>query len=157
MKGGRGKNVPDEDHVIRYVPWARLLKDEDENVLGFLPQAFQLRPEEDYLSVNWVEYHEGDRAAQICQSVWAIRGTFERPLGSKSVFAVATVARVKELTNAAGARVRVTHEPLHDNPGHAGVRQLPRDDLSLLEALAADAFTDRVNNSDIPEQESGAG
>jgi hypothetical protein len=33
-KGGKGKNLPDEDEVIRYVPWTRLRKDEDENVLA---------------------------------------------------------------------------------------------------------------------------
>jgi hypothetical protein len=60
MKGGKGKNLPDEDHVVRYVPWGRLRRDEDENVLGFLPQAFQLRQEEDYLSVNWLQYYDGD-------------------------------------------------------------------------------------------------
>jgi hypothetical protein len=47
--------------------------------------------------------------------------------------------------------VRVVHEPdLPKNPGHSAIRRLPRDDLNLLDALAADAFTDRVKNIDIP-------
>jgi hypothetical protein len=83
MKGGKGKNLPDEDHVIRYVPWGRLRKDEDDNVLGFLPQAFQLRPEEDYLSVNWVEYHDGDRESQIRLSVWDMRDSFGKATWGK--------------------------------------------------------------------------
>jgi hypothetical protein len=29
-------NLPDEDHVMRYVPWKKLRRDEDDNVLGFL-------------------------------------------------------------------------------------------------------------------------
>src|SRR5271169_6779329 len=95
-KGGRSKNLPDEDHVIRYVPWTRLLKDEDENVIGFLPQAFQLRADEDYLSVNWLQYYDGDREAQIRLSVWAIRSTFEKSLGAKSAFAIGNVAKVKK-------------------------------------------------------------
>ena len=149
MKGGKGKNLPDEDHVIRYVPWARLRRDEDENVLGFLPQAFQLRPEEDYLSVNWLQYYDGDRETQIRLSVWAIRNSFEKPLGAKSAFAIADVDAIKKTSEAFGNRVRVTHEPQSNNAGHSGIRQLQRDDLNLLEALAADAFAERVSNAEI--------
>jgi hypothetical protein len=148
-KGGKGKNLPDEDEVIRYVPWTRLRKDEDENVLGFLPHAFQLRPDEDYLSINWLQYHDGDRETQIRLSVWAIRDTFEKPLGAKSAFAIGNVAQIKKTCQACGSRVRVVHEPEPNNPGHSAIRQLPRDDLTLLEALASDAFTERVNNIDI--------
>jgi hypothetical protein len=157
MKGGKGKNLPDEDHVIRYVPWSRLLKDEDLNVLGFLPQAFQLRPEEDYLSINWLQYYDGDRYTQIRLSVWAIRSSFVKPLGAKSAFAIGNVAEVKETCQAFGNRVRVVHEPEPNNPGHSGIRQLLRDDLSLLEALAADAFAERVSNSDIPPKPAARG
>jgi hypothetical protein len=150
MKGGKGKNLPDEDHVIRYVPWRRLRKDEDDNVLGFLPQAFQLRPEEEYLSVNWVEYYDGDREGQIRLSVWAMRDSFEK-LGAKSAFAIGNVAHIKKTCQGFGGRVRVVDEPdLPKNPGHSAIRRLPPDDLNLLDALAADAFTDRVNNIDIP-------
>jgi hypothetical protein len=156
MRGGKGQNLPDEDHVIRYVPWGRLRKDEDDNVIGFLPQAFELREGELYLSVNWLEYHEGDRDTQIRLSVWAIRGEFERPLGAKSGFAIGNVAKVKQTCQAAGSRVRIVHEPVTNNPGHAAVRRLPRDDMSLLDALATDAFTEAVNNSDIPDNDKPA-
>lgn len=149
MKGGRGKNLPDEDHIIRYVPWGRLRKDEDDNVLGFLPQAFQRKHDEDYLSVNWIEFHDGDRDTQIRLSVWAIRGSFDNPLGGKSAFAIGNVCKVKGISAKAGSRVRIVHEPEPNNPAHSGIRRLPRDDLTLLEALAADAFVERVNNADI--------
>ena len=58
-------NLPDEHHVMRYVPWTRLRKDEDDNVLGFLGDAFKLKPNEDHLSVNWLEYFDGDRDMKI--------------------------------------------------------------------------------------------
>jgi hypothetical protein len=148
MRGGKGTNLPDEDHVVRYVPWGRLRKDEDDNVLGFLPQAFELRLEEPYLSVNWLEYHDGDRSTQLRLSIWAMRDSFNT--GAKSAFAIANVAKVKETSQAAGRRVRVVHEPEVGNPGHSAIRQLQSDDLSLLEALASDAFTERVDNADIP-------
>jgi hypothetical protein len=151
MKGGRGTNLPNEDHVARYVPWGRLRRDGDDNVLGFLPQAFQRRENEDYLSVNWLEFHEGDRNTQIRYCVWAVRDSFGRPLGAKSAFAIGNVGKVKEICQKAGSRVRIVHEA--DDPknrAHSGIRRLPRDDLILLESLATDVFTDRVNNTDIP-------
>jgi len=156
MKGGRGRNLPDDDHVMRYVPWGRLRRDGEDNVIGFLPQAFRRREGEDYLSVNWVEYHDGDRETQIRLSVWAIRASFPNGLGPKSAFAVGNVAKIKQVAEGGGAKIRITHEPDGDvNPGHAGLRRMPADDLALLEALAADAFTERVNNVDIAEKSPG--
>lgn len=153
MKGGRGKSIPDEDRVMRHVPWARLRKDEDGNVLGILPQALQLRPQEEYLSVNWVEFYDGDEQTRIQNSVWAIRDSFEKPLGPKSGFAIANVGTIKEVSVASGSRVRVTHEPKDDvNPAHAGIRQMPRDDLALLEAMATDAFTELISNQTVPNK-----
>ena len=150
MKGGRGTNLPNDDHVMRYVPWRRLRRDENDNVVGFLPQAFELREGEEYLSVNWLQFHEGDRGTQVRLSVWGIRESFERPLGAKSAFAIGNVGMVKDICQKAGSRVRIVHEPEPQNPGHSAVRRLPRDDLSLLDALAADVFAERVDNSDIP-------
>jgi hypothetical protein len=121
--------------------------------LGVLPQAFQLRPQEEFLSVNWLEYYGGDSQTQIRMSVWAIRDSFVKPLGPKSAFAVANVGRIKEIAGTAGTRVRITHEPNGDvNPAHAGIRQLPRDDMALFEALAADAFSGLVNNREVPNK-----
>jgi hypothetical protein len=150
MKGGKGTNLPDQDHVIRYVAWTRLRRDENDSVVGFLPQAFELRRGEPYLSVNWIEYQEGDHDTQIRLSVWAMRDSFEKPLGVKSAFAIANVAKLKQTSQNAGRRVRVVHEPEPGNPGHAAIRQLQSDDLNLLEALAADVFTEKINNADIP-------
>ena len=149
MKGGKGKNLPDEDHVVRHVPWQRLRKDDDDNVIGFLGQAFELRPDEEYLSVNWLEYHDGDHDTQVRLTVWAIRDSFERPLSAKSAFAIGQVLKVKDICQTAGSRVRIVHEPEAGNLGHAAIRQLPRDELNLLDALAADAFAERVNNADV--------
>jgi hypothetical protein len=142
-------NLPDEDHVMRYVPWTRLDKDEDDNVRGFLPQAFELRDDEDGLSVNWVEYHDGDWETRIQASVNAIRGSFERGIGKKSAFGIGNVGKIKETCLASGARVRVIHAPKKPNLAHAEIRRLPRDYLTLLQALADDVFADIVYNSAI--------
>jgi len=141
-------NLPDNDHVMRYVPWGRLRRDGDDNVLGFLGVAFQRRANEDSLSVNWLEYFPGDRDTKIRASVTKFRETIH--VGTKSAFGVGNVARVKNVCRANGARVRIVYEPTDDNLSHSGIRRLPRDDLSILDALAADAFVDLVQNTAIP-------
>jgi hypothetical protein len=142
-------NLPDEDHVMRYVSWNRLNKDEDDNVLGFLPQAFARRPDEESLSVNWMEFFT-DPATRVRDSVWAMRKT--RDVGTKSAFGIGNVGKIKETCLIHGAKVRIVHEPEDNNAAHAGIRRLPNDDLILLEALAQDAFTEMVRNVDIHTQ-----
>lgn len=145
-------NIPDDDHVMRHVGWNRLLKDEDDNVLGFLPQAFELRPEEDALSVSWIEYYE-DPATRVRDAVWGVRRA--RDVRPKSAFAIASVGRIKETcSNVSNAKVRAVPEPLDKWPAHAGIRRLPHDDLDLLEVLATKAFTEMVLNRDIPDEAS---
>jgi len=143
----KGSNLPDEDHVMRYVPWTRLRKDGDENVIGFLPEAFVLREGEQSLSLNWLEYFSGDRNQKIRESVNVFRRV--RKVGPKSAYGIGNVRRTKEVCEANGARVRIVYEPDDDNPAHAGIRRLPRDDLSLLDAIATEAFTELVRNAEI--------
>ncbi len=143
-------NLPDEDHVMRYVPWARLRKDEDQNILGFLPQAFELKPDEKSLSVNWLEKFGGDPESRIQASVKTFRGTIR--VGRKSAFGIGNVGRIKEICRTSGINVRILHEPEPNNPSHSSIHRLPREDQALLEALAADAFVDLVRNADIPDE-----
>lgn len=145
----KGANLPDDHHVMRYVPWSRLLRDEDDNVVGFLAQAFALRPDEESLSVNWLEYFGGDRKTNIRDSVLEFRRTLTK-VGRKSAFGIASVKKIKDTCSAtAGVKVRVVYEPGKNNPAHSGIRHLPRDDLNLLDALAAEAFSELVRNSDV--------
>jgi hypothetical protein len=138
-------NLPDEDHVMRYVPWGKLRRDGDDNVLGFLGEAFKLRPNENSLSVNWLEKFDGDREERILASVRMFRRTIT--VGTKSAFGVGNVIKIKEVCRARGVTVRIVHEPKDDNPSHSGIRRLPRDDAILLDALAADAFAELIHNT----------
>jgi hypothetical protein len=143
-------NLPNEDHVMRYVSWGKLRRDGDDNVLGFLGEAFKLRPDETYLSVNWIEYFgfEGDREAQIQASVKTFRKTLN--VGTKSAFGIGNVAKIKELCRARNVNVRIVNEPRDNNKSHSSIRRLPRDDVMLLDALAADAFLELIHNTAIP-------
>jgi len=144
----RGANLPDDHHVMRHVPWGRLRRDDADNVIGFLSQAFALKPDEESLSVNWLEYFGGDRKTNIRYSVLEFRRTYK--VGKKSAFGIANVKQIKDTCSAtAGVRVRVVYEPSRKNPAHSGIRRLPRDDLTLLDALAVDAFSELVKNSDV--------
>lgn len=144
----KGANLPDDNHVMRYVPWSRLLRDEADNVIGFLSQAFALKPDEESLSVNWLEYFGGDRKTNIQDSVLEFRRTYT--VGRKSAFGIANVKKIKDTCSAtAGVKVRVVYEPSRKNPAHSGIRRLPRDDVALLDALAADVFSELVKNSDV--------
>jgi hypothetical protein len=141
-------NLPDEDHVMCYVPWGKLLKDKDDNVLGFLGTAFNLKPDEPSVSVNWLEYFGGDRETNIEASIKTFRSTLT--VGGKSAFGIGNVAKIKEVCRANGASVRIVHEPKDNNKSHSGIRRLPPDDFTLLDALAADAFVELIHNVAIP-------
>ena len=141
-------NLPNDDHVMRYVPWGKLRRDEDDNVLGFLGEAFKPKLDEESLSVNWLEYFEGEREAKIQASVKTFRSTLN--VRTKSAFGVGNVAKIKEVCRARGATVRIVYEPTDENQSHAGIRRLPREDTMLLDSLAADAFMELVHNSAIP-------
>jgi hypothetical protein len=143
--------LPDQDHVVRHVPWAKLRRDGDDNVLGFLPAAFERRPDEESLSVNWLEcecFLEPTTRVRDC--IWAMRKA--RKAGGKSAFAIGNVGKIKATCLEQGQKVRIVHEPKDGEPAHAGIRRLPRDDLKLLAALAEDAFVEMVRNGDIADQ-----
>ena len=149
--------LPDGDRVVRNVPWKKLLKDEDDNLLGgLLPIAFELRPDdtsptgfEESLSVNWLEYFTSPET-RIRDCVWAMRKA--RDVGGKSAFAIGQVGAIKQVCSGRGSKVRVIYEPEDGNPSHAGIRRLPPNDLSLMAALAEEAFTGIVMNAEIPKE-----
>lgn len=146
----QGMVIPDFNHVMRHVPWNKLHKDENDNVLGILPQAFALKDGEDGLSVNWVEHYEGSHNEQIEKTVRAIRAVMDVRPKSKSAFGVSTVIAVKEACKNTTKAIRVVYWPNLNNPSHTLIQHLPAEDLALLDALSKEAFTELIHNSDIP-------
>ena len=143
-------NLPDGDHVMRYVPWSRLITDETGNILGIFPHAFQLRGGETYLSVNWIEYFEGDSERRKCASVLAFRRTLQ--VGPKSAFGIGNVGEVKKVCSDSGAKARIIHRKRKDNEAHSAIYGIPPDDLNLLQSLAQDVFIEVVRNADVPAE-----
>lgn len=142
-------NIPHDHHIIRYASWTKLRKDEDDNVLGILPQALRRRDDEDSLSTTWIEWFTGLPAEQYLSAVSKIRTTMQ--VSRRGGMAKANVGRLHELCGAEDVTIRVLHEPIDENEAHAGIRRLPRDNLDLLELLASEAFTETVLNCDLPQ------
>src|SRR6266436_2913290 len=104
--------LPPEHHVVRYVPWARLRKTDEDEVVGVLGKAFKLRPEEDYLSATWLEYFRGSsRETNVASSVRTIRAS-NIDVRPKSGFAIGNVGRVRDtcLADSRRHKIRTIHE-----------------------------------------------
>ena len=144
-------NLPDKDHVIRHVSWTKLRRDEDGNILGFLPHAFALRPGEESLSVNWLEISDGDQNTRIKKTIWELRAAND--IGKKSAFGIGNVGNIKSICKNKTVTVKIVYAPTKNIPSHSDIRHLPKDNLSLLQALATDAFCELVRNADIEEEQ----
>lgn len=145
----KGFSLPDTDHVMRHVPSSRLRRDENDNIMGFLPQAFELRPGEKSLSVNWLEFFDGDHNVRIKKAIHDLRAA--KNIGTKSAFGIGRVDNIKTTCGKSQATVKIVYAPTKDNYSHSEIRRIPRDNLFLPEALATEAFVDLVRNLDIEE------
>jgi hypothetical protein len=136
-----------EHRVVRYVPWAKLRKDEDDNVLGVLGVAFKLRPSEVYLSATWVDYFQS--ADPVVDAILTIRAS-DINVRPKSGFAVGVVERIDGECKSRKHKIRYIHEACKHNAAHTALRGWPKDDDELFECLAEDAWGTTLLNSSIP-------
>jgi hypothetical protein len=126
---------------MRLVPYARVRRDEDDQVIGFLPQAFALREDEDYLSAAWIEFF---KKPTHLQNIHATLKAFAAALKVRKSarFALGNVGTIKAACKQHGQSVRISHEPLDGFDAHASVRQINTDDDQLLELLASEAWAE---------------
>lgn len=140
--------LPLADHVVRYVRARLLRRDDDGNVIGVLPQAFEHREGEAYLSVTWLEHFDTDYEAGLIGAAAAIRR--QLTVKKRDGFTVGCVGVVRELCDGFSLTVRLLHEPKPKrNTGYSAWRGMRRAELELLDLLAADAFTDTRVATDI--------
>ena len=141
--------LPSDDHIVRYARKRVLIWDDDENVLGVFPQAFELRENETYLSVTWLQYFSADYEHGLIESAAAVRRQLE--VKPRDGFTTGCVGTVQEKCNALNVRVRILHEPVApENEGHSAWRGVPRDNDDLLALMAAEVFTDTRAARDVP-------
>ena len=143
--------LPDDHHVIRYVPWAKLRKDEDDNVIGILGVAFRLRDDEEYLSATWMEFFPGTKSICVQAAVQKIRAS-NMSVSPKSGFAIGNVKAIKTTCAADKHRhkIRIIHAREDDNPAHTALRGWPRENEDLLNLIADDIWNETVLNKNIP-------
>lgn len=150
------KALPNDDHVMRFVPKGRQHRDPDTDAfLGLTPQAMELRDEDKGgLSVTWVEHFgEYGQSAKRSAAI-AFREALEKKhIGGEAVFATAQVKAVIDAGNAYRKSVRVVHDPVQGNPGHAEVRHFTDEDVRLLDHLATEIFDviDKVADLNLPK------
>ena len=141
--------IPNDNHVMRYVPWNRLRKDENDNVIGILGEAFALRDGEEGISSTWIEYFSGNQVSQITQAVHKNRKCLK--VTPKSGFAIGKVEDILSECNKnnKSKKIRVVYMPNNCNKAHIEVKPMPHNDALLLELLASDTWSQLILNRDI--------
>lgn len=143
----KGQQLPDQDHVVRHVPWKGLRKDEQDNVIGILGASLAPRQDEDGVSVSHLEFHSGNKTTQLENTAKLMRGC--RDIRPKCHFAIGKIDEIKRHARDAQVGIKIVCWPTQKNPAHAEIRNLPASDMELLEALAEEVFTEIVRNSSI--------
>jgi hypothetical protein len=109
----RGNPLPDQDHISRYCAPKTA---PDGKPTG---ASFMLRPDEEFLSVNWMEYF-GDigqdaQINKICESI-------ELSLAASGLFAVLNVGEIiDQIQKNSEKQLAVLYEPTSGDPSHSGV------------------------------------
>ena len=138
----------DDHHLVRLVKRSHQETDGDGNVVGVMPAAFDLRPNEDYLSCNCIERAEGTSAEASLLSIRSVYGSKFRNIAKHLL----TKGRVQSIKRAfLPHAVKVTCEPKKQDPSYSAVRQYPSDRQLALEKLATEAWADWIRVNELPK------
>jgi hypothetical protein len=145
------RKIPDDNHVIRYVPWSRLRRNGNDEVIGILGEAFHLREKDKgRLSATWLEYFDPNGEELLIQAVRTIRASL-LVVKPNSGFAKGNISTIKVACMKYKSKIRVVHAPSGGNNAHVSIIGLPEDNSELFELLASEAWADLVLNKDIPD------
>jgi hypothetical protein len=132
-----GNRIPARDHIARYCS-SKKISEKDGSVQA---SAFMLRSDENYLSVNWLEYLNcPDRRSEIAeiQRIYSIK----LKVGSQAKMAVLNVGkvRIKVLEESTDHRsLDILHNPLdnplENDPSHSGIYNLRQNDELIAELI----------------------
>lgn len=134
--------LSDEHHVLRYISATKRFVDEHGTRLGPGPASFVLREDDKGgLSVTEVEYYGPMSSASRRVAATAYRESLEsKKIGAQAIFAWARVEKIRDASLSFNKKVRIVHDPVTGNPGHAEVRHFSDEDLELLEHFSSDVF-----------------
>lgn len=123
-------DVPDNDHIVRYVPAAQIFTDDSVDSSNFRPRDLGGKPET-YVSVNWVEYHN----PKISDGVKDIRPLNKRIKGCSDDSALALLnvgCSIQYVYQSTNRRLDIYHHWNVNNPSHSGIHNLKLNDDDLI-------------------------
>jgi hypothetical protein len=130
----KGDPVPDRDHISRYCSATRCTETGD--VTG---AAFMLRPNDRYLSVNWLEFLQLASREEEIREIRRVLSS-QLTLGTYAKIAVLKVGDVRNrvLNESPDSRnLSVLHEPVdEDDPSHSGIYGMGVEDQLLADLIA---------------------
>lgn len=136
------KELCKEHHVMRYVPPSKRFVDPEGRQLGPSPAGFKLRDDDKGgLSVTEIEYYGPQSPETRAKAAAAFKESLgSKKLGVNGIFAYAKIERIKIASLKYDKKIRIVHDPVPGNPGHAEIRHFTDEDLSLLDHFATDVF-----------------
>ena len=131
-----GDPVPTTDHISR---WCRKRTIVEDRITG---AAFEHRPIDEYLSVNWLEFLALDsREEEIAEIQRVLNAKLN--IHGKDRIAVGNVGEVLEYVRAESLDQRqlsVIHKPLDGDESHSGIFGLRKNEDMLHRELIAEKF-----------------
>lgn len=127
----KGDPLPDQDHYCRYCPATKCT--ENGQVTG---SAFQLRPADDFLSVNWLEFF---RLYDRLEEIREVRKVLRLAPGANAKIAVLNVGETItyiRIRSPDSRELSVLHVPEKDDPSHSGIYGLRYDDHLIADLIA---------------------
>ena len=114
--------------------------------------SFILRENEEYLSVNWLEYL---RQPDLLRAIDLVRASFRRKgfhLARNGRFSVLKVGAIKAAAaEAAGRTLHLTHLPSRLDKSHGGIFEYAPEDLAIAAELAALVTAREVHPAQLPQ------
>jgi hypothetical protein len=144
----KGDTIPDQDHV------ARLCNPNQAPEGQIQPSAFMLKSEEEYLSVNWLEFLNCScRESEINELRQLYSRKFSR-VGAGARIAVLNVGKICEIVRTErpdNRELKVLHKPelLADDPSlkvddlsHSGIYNLNEDNHLIAELIVEEVLSE---------------
>ena len=109
------------------------------------PDAFRLRPGEDYLSLHWLEFLGARSQADAVDQLRASMTGTGFKLGRNGCFAVLRVGQAKAVvSDIAGIELILEHMPVENDPAHSGMFGSQLHELAVATELADDIYPVRI-------------
>ena len=128
------KDIPAGDRICRYCKPSSIVDGK------LMSEAFQVRRNEDHLSVNWIEYLRARDLASAVDTVCRLlrgKGDQVKPGGRMAIIGVGMA--VSAALDAANKSIRIKHMPRPGDESHSGIFGYTYGDYEIATALAKQA------------------